>query len=135
MKSRPSVITDWRVRDESTLPDLLPGDEYERVIASQKFVVLRRIIVRGPSLIQLRIGAVSDVPFELESIDGEVRRYRPKDLDQESIKKQLVKGGAAAAGPNTIAIAPGLEVWLRLRNEGDAPTKPRVALLVQEEIS
>jgi hypothetical protein len=131
---RTSVITDWRVKDENELPDLAPGDEYESVIAPQKFVVLHRIIVRGPSLVRLRIGAVPDVPFELESVDGEVRRYQPK-VDDESLKKLLVKVGATAAGQNAIAIAPGLEVRLQLRNEGDAPTKPRAALLVQEEIS
>jgi hypothetical protein len=151
---RVSVITDWRVRDENELPDLAPGEEYERVIAPQKFVVLHRIVIRGPSLIRLRIGAVLDVPFELESEDDTrspgssirdgkiaVRQYRPKELDNgrltsqgyESIKKQLVKAGAAVAGPNAIALAPGLEVWLVLKNEGDAPVKPRAALLVQEE--
>lgn len=131
---RTSVITDWHVRDESTLPDLAPGEEYERVIAPQKFVVLHRIIVRGPSLMSLRIGAVSDVPFELESVDVEVRRYQPKGLNNEELKKQLVKTGAAPAGLNMIALAPGLEVRLQLRNEGAAPTKPRAALLVQEEV-
>ena len=134
MSTQTSVITDWGTRDED-LPDIPPGGEYERVIAPQKFVVLRRIIARGPSLVRLRIGDVADVPFELESVDGDVRRYRPKDLDQEPIQKQLVKVGAAAAGPNAIAIAPGLEVWIQLRNEGDAPVKPRAALLVQEESS
>ena len=133
--SRTSVITDWRVRDESDLPDIPPGGEYECVIAPQKFVVLRQIIVRGPSLVRLQIGAVPDVPFELEGVDGEIRRYRPKDLEQEPIKKQLVKVGATAAGPNMIAISPGLEVRLQLRNDGDAPTKPRSALLVHEEVS
>ncbi len=130
-----SVITDWRVRDESDLPDVPPGGEYERVIAPQKFVVLHRIIVRGPSLVRLGIGAVPDVPFELESVDGEVRRYRPKGLYEEAINTQLVKAGAAAASPNAIAILPGLEVRLQLRNEGDTPTKPRAALLVHEEVS
>ena len=132
---RTSVITDWRVRDENDLPDVPPGGEYERVIAPQKFIVLRQIIVRGPSLVRLQIGGVPDVPFELEGVDGEIRRYRPKDLEQESMKKQLVNVVAAAAGPSVIAISPGLEVRLQLRNEGDAPTKPRVALLVHEEVS
>ena len=132
---RTSVITDWRIRDESDLPDVPPGGEYEYVIAPQKFVVLRQIIVCGPSLVRLQIGAVPDVPFELEGVDGEIRRYRPDGLEQESIKKQLVKAGAATAGANMIAISPGLEVRLQLRNEGDAPTKPRTALLVHEEFS
>jgi hypothetical protein len=134
---RTSVITDWRVRDENDLPDIGPGEECERVIAPQKFVVLYRIIVRGPwaSLVRLQIGAVPDVPFELESVDGEIRHYRPTGLANESIKKQLVKIGAAAATPNAIAIAPGLEVRLHLRNEGARPTKLSAALLVQEESS
>lgn len=132
---RMSVITDWRVCDENDLPDVPPGGEYERVITPQKFVVLHQIILRGPYLLRLQIGAVPDVPFELESVDGEIRRYRPKGLDQEAIKQQLVMTGAAAIGENAIAIVPGLEVRLQLRNERAAPTKPRVALLVQEEVS
>ena len=135
---RTSVITDWRVRDENDLPVVPPGGEYEHVIASQKFVVLRQIIVCGPSLVRLQIGAVPDVPFELEGVDGEIRRYRPKDLDVRFLDRLLLKAGAAAAGPNMIAmiaISPGLEVRLQLRNEGDAPTKPRAALLVHEEVS
>ena len=132
---RTSVITDWRVRDESDLSDVPPGGEYEGVIAPQKFVVLRQIIVRGPSLVRLQIGAVPDIPFELEGVDGEVRRYQPKDLDVRFLDRLLLKVGAAAVGPNMIAISPGLEVRLQLRNEGDVPTKPRVALLVHEEVS
>ena len=137
MPARPhtSVITDWRVSDENDLPDVPPGGEYERVIAPQKFVVLRQIIVRGPSLVRLQIGTVSEVPFELEEVKGEISRYRPKDLDVRFLDRLLLKVGAAAAGPHMIAISPGLEVRLHLRNEGDAPTKPRVALLVHEEVS
>jgi hypothetical protein len=133
---RMSVITDWRVRDERELPDIPPGDEYEHVIAPQKFVVLHRIIVHGPSLVRLGIGAVPDVPFELVSADGDVRRYRPKDLDKqffETCHGCLVKVGAAAVGPSAIAIAPGLEVWLVLRNDGETPVKPQASLIVQEE--
>jgi len=129
-----SVITDWRVRDEE-LPDLLPGEKVERVIAPQKFVVLHQIILRGPYLLRLRIGAVRDVPFELVNVDGEDRRYRPKDLDQESIKSQLVATGAPALGPNAIALPPGIDVCLELRNERGIPTKPHASLLVQEEVS
>lgn len=130
---RMSVITDWRFRDVNELPDVLPGAEYERGIASQKFVVLHQIVIRGPSLISLRIGALSDVPFELVSTDGDIRRYRPKDLDKQFFDRLLVKVGAAAVNPNTIAIPPGMEVWLVLRNDGAAPVKPRAALIVQEE--
>ena len=144
---RTAVITDWRIRDESDLPDIPPGGEYECVIAPQKFVVLRQIIVRGPRvdvpivggkflhLVGLQIGVVPDVPFELENVDGEIRRYRPKDLDVRFLDRLLLKAGAAAAGSNMIAISPGLEVRLQLRNEGDAPAKPHAALLVHEEAS
>lgn len=130
---RTSVITDWRVPDEETLPDLAPGEDYERVIAPQKFVVLQQVIVRGPSLVRLRIGAVPEVPFELVSTDGDVRRYRPKGLTDATIKKRLVEVGAAAASANAIAIAPALEVRILLRNEGATPVKPRAAIFVQEE--
>jgi hypothetical protein len=135
-----SIITDWRVRDEADLPDLQPGEEYECVIAPQKFIVLHRIIVRGQSLVRLtlvhvQIGTVPDVPFKLDSVDGEVRRYLLTNLDQESLKTLLIKTGAAVAGESAIAIVPGLEVRLQLRNEGNAPIKPRAALLVQEESS
>lgn len=125
-----SVITDWRVRDED-LPDVPPGGEYTRVIASQRFFVLHRIVTRGLNLRRLQIGAL-DVPFELEGSDGEIRRYRPEGLDDDAVKQALVLTGAAVVDSNTIAIAPGLEIWLYLRNES-SPTKPRVALLVQEK--
>lgn len=135
MTQRPprlSLITD---HNESELPDVPPGDEYERVIALQKFIVLYQIMVRGPSLVRLRIGALPDVPFELVSVDGEVRLYRPKDLDKQFFDRLLVKVGTAAVGPNAIAVPPGMEVWLVLRNDGEMPTKPRAALIVQEESS
>lgn len=113
-----------------------PGGEVECWITPQKFVVLHQIILRGwTHLVRLRIGAVIDVPFELVNEDGEVRRYRPKGLDQVSIKDQLIATGAAAVGPNAIAIPPGMNVHLELRNERGIPTKPRAALLVQEETS
>ena len=130
---RTSLITDWRVRDESTLPDIAPGEEHERVIAPQKFVVLRRVIVSDLTLIHLQIGAV-EVPFDLEVSDGPLRTYKPKSLDDEALKKCLVAIGAAVATVDSIAIAPGLEVRVLLRNDGQLPAKPRAALLVQEEL-
>lgn len=135
MSARTAVITDWRVRDEDALPDVPPGGEYEREIAPQKFVVLRRILVRDLTLVHLRIGAVDEVPFELESADGSLRTYKPKGLNDEALKKRLVDTGAAAAPQDTIAIAPALEVRLLLRNEGSTPAKPRAALIVYEEIA
>lgn len=135
MSARTSVITDWRVRDENDLPDVPPGGEYERVIAPQKFVVLRRILVRDMTLVRLEIGMVKDIPFELESEDGPQRTYRLKGLDDDDLKKRLVKTGAAVATKDSIAIAPAVEVRTILRNEGVAPAKPRAALIVHEEIT
>jgi len=132
MTARPSVITDWRVRDESKLPDAAPGETFERVIAPQKFVVLRRILVRDLTLIGLQIGTV-EVPFELESTDGPQRIYRPTGLGDETLRKRLVATGAAVATEDSIAVAPALEVRTVVRNDGDMPAKPRVSLLVLEE--
>ena len=132
MKPRTVVITAWP--DASALPDLTPGEEYMCVTESRKFFVLRGILVQGPSLIGLQVGDVFDIPFELESVVDEVRRYLPKGLDH-AIREKLIKTGAALVGPNAIAISPGLEVRLQLLNEGAEPTKPRAALLVEEEIS
>ena len=123
---------DWRVRDED-FPDVLPGGEVEHVIAPQKFVVLHRVIVHDMVLVQLRIGAVEGVPFELESQDGSQRTYKPMGLDDVALKKRLVATGAAVATPDSIAIVPGLEIRVLLQNLGATPVKPRVALLVQEE--
>jgi len=131
--NRMSVVTDWRTRDED-LPDVPPGGEYERTIAPQKFVALRRIVALNLVLVRLRIGAVDDVPFELESADGRRRTYRPMDLDDAALRERIAAVGAAVVAPDAIAIAPGLEVRVVLRNETATPAKPRVALLVQEEI-
>jgi hypothetical protein len=132
---RMSVITDWRTTD-AALPDLTFGEDYERVVTPQKSVVLHRIIVQGRflRLRSLRIGALSDVPFELENENAhDIFHYRPKSLDQEPIKQQLINIGAAAVGPNAVALPPGMDIWLVLRNDGVVPSKPRVALIIQEE--
>ncbi len=131
---RTTLITDWRTREED-LPDVAPGDECTRMIAPQTFIVLWRIIVRGMSLVSLRIGAVPDVPFALERADGVVHRYRLTGLDDPTLKERLSAVGAAVAAHDAIAISPLLEVCLQLRNEGAAPVKPRAALLVQQELS
>jgi hypothetical protein len=134
---RMSVITDWRTKEDD-LPDVAPGEEYEYVIAPQKFVVLHRIRVVNSlpggdlTLVRLKIGAIEDVPFELDRVDGLVRTYRLKGLDNEDLKKLLVRTGAAAMKA-AIAIAPALEVRAVLRNEGTRAAKPRAALIVQEE--
>lgn len=134
---RMSVITDWRTKEDD-LPDVAPGEEYEYVIAPQKFVMLHQIRVVNSlhdgdlTLVRLEIGIVNDVPFELDSVKGLVRTYRLKGLDDEDLKKRLVRTGAAAV-KDAIALAPALEVRAVLRNEGTRAIKPRAALIVQEE--
>jgi hypothetical protein len=132
MTARASAITDWNTREDD-LPDVEPGAEYERLYASQKFIVLRRVVVRGMALARLQIGAV-EVPFELESTGDLTRTYRPTGLDEEHLKQLLVKTGAAVATKDSIAIAPTLEIRVTLRNDGSKPLKPRAALIVQEEV-
>jgi hypothetical protein len=138
--TRMSVITDWRTKDEE-LPDLVLDQDYERVIVPQKFCVLHRIIVRGRwlRLVGLRIAAVANIPFELDSTEAaeaaeaEIHHYRLK-LDpatREDLKK--CAPAAAAIGDHALALLPGLYIALQVRNTDAAPTKPRVALVVQEE--
>ncbi len=129
--TRISVITDWRTKEDD-LPDVAPGETFERVIASQKFLVLHRVRVVGLAVDSIEIGTVKSVPFELEKTEGAVRTYRFASLDDEALKKSLMKTGAAAV-KDAIAIAPTLEVHIFLRNDGSAPAKPRAALIVQEE--
>jgi len=129
----PAIITDWRVRDD-VLPNGTPGETHECAIAPQTFVVLRRIRTYGMTLVSLRIGAVEAVPFGRIADDGHQHDYAPKDLDDASLRERLVATGAAVATADSIAIVPGLEVRVVLRNEGDVPAKPR-ALIVQEENS
>lgn len=131
---RVAVITDWRVRDED-LPDVSPGAEYECVIVPQKFVAIHRIVVRDLALVRLKIGPVEAVPFKLESAKGPLRTYRLGDLGDADLRRSLLKIGAAVATSTSIAIAPGLEIRTVLRNEEDAPAKPRVALMVHEEVA
>lgn len=133
MSARTTILTNWHNRTDEDLPDVPPGAEHERVIAPQRFTVLHRILTYDMALSRLQIGNV-EVPFELDSMDGPQRTYRPRGLDDELLRKRLSATGAAVATADSIAIAPCLEVRVRLRNEGDAPTKPRAALLVYEEI-
>ena len=128
-----TAITDWRGAED--LPDIAPGDEYERVIAPQKFVVLHRILVRDMTLVRLQIGRVEDITFELESTDGPLLAYRLIGLGDDALKKALVATGATVTTSSSIAISPGLIIRVLLRNEGDTPVKPRAALLVQEEVT
>src|SRR5580700_7790786 len=108
-------ITDWRVRDED-LPDIPPGLECQREIAPQKHVVLRQIVVRHLKLVQLRIGAVYSVPFEICGEDGDLRIYRPTVSDRRTVG-HLAGCGAQVLAPDTIRVVPGMNVELLLRND------------------
>lgn len=114
------------------LPHLGPGDEYEHVLVPQRFLVLHQVVAKGVSLVRLAIGAVPEVPFELDSTDGDIRRYRFAQLDDDALKKALVKTGAAVATARTVAIVPGLEIRLLLRNDSHTPVNPRAGLMGQE---
>jgi hypothetical protein len=127
-----SVITDWRTSDE-VLPDVAPGKEFERRVTPQKFVVLWRIQVLNMALVRLEIGTIKGIPFELDRQEGATRVYRPNVTD-ESIKKRLIEAGGAVAARDAIAVMPAIDIRVVLRNDGSAPVKPRVALIVQEEI-
>jgi hypothetical protein len=129
-----SVLTDWR-SNEDDLPDVGPGEEHDLFITPQKFVVLHRVLVRerGLILVRLGIGAVEDVPFERIGTSDTVQVYRAKDLG--TLKRYLADAGAAVVTDNVIAVPPGMDVHLTLRNTGAVPAKPRAALFVQEESS
>lgn len=137
MSATSILSTYWRTPGRSPgrdLPALAPNDECDHVILPQRFIVLHRIITHGPILVGLTVGACADVPFELESTDGDVRHYRLKDLDVRFFDRALAKVGAAAVDSKAIAIPPGMEVRLQLRNESAGKLKPRAAILVEEEV-
>jgi hypothetical protein len=127
-----AVITDWNAREDE-LPDVAPGDEHERLYRSQTFVVLMRVIVLDMVLARLQVGPV-EVPFALESTKNAKRTYTPAGLDDDDLRRRLIEAGARVATKDSIAIMPGIDVRVVLRNDGSTPTKPRVALIVQEEI-
>lgn len=152
MSDRMSVITDWRVHDDD-LPDVPPGEEFECVFTPQKHVVLCRIVVRGLCLIRLQTGPV-EIPFELDSAKerhvrhgvrtyqltrGFAVRYVPAatvvTIPEGSATADLgcVPVYRTADGEGEIPLVPGLAVRVLLRNETNAPAKPRAALLVREE--
>ncbi len=130
MIGRTSVITDWSTRDED-LPDVSPGETFEGVCVPQNFVVLFRVLVKDLILARLQIGPVT-VPFELHSAIEGRRSYALKIAD-EALRQCLVKVGAAVTPGNGIALTPGSEVHLLLRNDGASPVRLRAALIVQEE--
>jgi hypothetical protein len=127
-----TAITDWRVHDENDLPDIAPGEDYERVITPQTFVVLRRILVRDFIPIRLSIAAIVEVPFELAKADGRLRTYRPVCIDEE-LRGACNRVGLTIRGPDAIAIVPGMDVRIFLRNARTHPAKPRVTLIGDEE--
>lgn len=129
-KPRMTVITDWRVRDEDALADVAPGEEYERVITPQKPVTLRRILC-NLCLERLQVGPV-DIPFEITADDGQIR-YKPIWLHR--VRDALARAGSGARGDDGVVVAAGQDVRILLRNETDAPAKPRAALLIEEEDS
>lgn len=129
--TRASVITDWNT-PEDKLPDVEPGAEYERLYASQRFIVLRRVVVRGMALARLQVAGV-EVPHELEGTGDRTRTYRPAGLDNPDLRRQLIAAGARVATKDSIAVAPALEIRVVLRNDGPETVKPRAALMVQEE--
>ena len=131
MTDRVSAITDWRTRDED-LPEIPPGGEYERRIAPQKYVVLLQVSVRNLTRVRLRVGAADGIPFKLTNDRGGTRNYRPRIGDSEVVDRLAAVGAAALIHHDEIRIPPGMDVLVTLRNDDDAPAKPRVALLVQE---
>lgn len=136
MADHGSLVTYWTTpgKREKELSSIAPGDEYEHVIRPQRFIVLHQLVTHGPILVGLGVGACNGVPFELESADGNVRRYRLKDLDVRFFDRALAKVGAAAIDSRAIAIPPGMDVRLQLRNESLDPIEPRAGILVEEEV-
>jgi hypothetical protein len=121
-KVRASVIINWGICDDAALPDVPPGEEYERVITAQRCVVLCRILVRDLHLVHLQVGVV-ELAFELYNDSGHLRTYRP------------ARYGHLRVWPrDEVSLLVGLDVRVVFRNGGVAPVKPRAALLVREEL-
>ena len=131
--SKIKALTNSGVSD-ADLPALAPGEEYERVITPQKFIILLQIATLNVDLVRLQIGVV-EVPFELlPNMDGRTKTYRPTGLDSDDLKRRLVGAGATVATSHSIAMAPGLDVRTVVKNAGPmASVKFRVAVVVQEE--
>ena len=132
--ARITTIEDWRLK-ETASPFIPPGEEYEHVIAPQKFCVLLDIAIRHVVLVRLRIGAVDNVPFErLPGTDVDTLTYRPCGLhDVADLRDRLVKTGASVPAPDAIGLVPGLEVRMTLRNQNEWAMQFRAALVVEEQ--
>jgi hypothetical protein len=120
-------ITDARVRDEDALPDVLPGEAYERVITPQRHVILRRIRC-DLCLERLKVGPI-EVPFEITADNGQIW-FKPIWL--EKVRRDLERVGSGVRGADGVLVVAGLDVRVTLRNERDVPVKPRLALIGEE---
>jgi hypothetical protein len=144
---RTSVITNRQIGDLPTM--VLPGTELECVIRPQMFVVLHHIRSLVLTLVRLRIGAVEDIPFELEGEEAgrELLRRRHRipsthsyhlvGLDNPELKQKLARCGLAVAtvAPiHSIALPPAIDVVLVLRNDTKVPVQAIVGLVVLEEL-
>lgn len=132
MKPRTSAITDWRTRDED-LPDVLPDEEYERVITPQRHVVLVQLLVQDLRMAKLQIGPIDQIPFEICDESATLRTYRP-NLGEifETVRAHLADIGCFVVAPNAIRVVTGIDVRITVKNLGEVPKKPRVALIVEE---
>ena len=113
-----AIITDWR-SSEDDLPDVAPGEEYERRITPQNNLELRRIMIRDLRLIRLRIGN-REVAFQQDVVtsdDAAPRGYRPLDPFAVHVDSFFVHAGE--------------DVIILLRNDGRVTGKPRAALLAR----
>jgi hypothetical protein len=120
-RCRLALVTDWGVGFQLTptprepLPDVPPGGEYQEQCTPQRPIGLYRIVVLGFHLVEVQVGATF-VPFVLCDASDDHRWYRPEP-DGE------------------IEVVAGQTIRLYLRNETDAPRKPKIAMLVQEQAS
>ena len=150
-KKRTYAVTDWSDPHGDQVDPVDPGDEHVRMFRPRMFVAIRKILVSAGSaatfapfvLSHVQIGAVKDVPFALETVDGPLRTYRlghvddvakhPDRFDDEIKRRLLANGSAVLPGDHGVAVVPGLDVVVTVCNAGPAPAKPHVALIVQGE--
>lgn len=120
-------------------PDLLPGEVRVLVLVTQQFSLLQYVLLSpDAALTHLQISGVeiscAQVPYAEVPPEDPWQRYRFRGLDDPALRRALITHGAAVAPQDTIAVSPGVEIQLHLRNAGAAPARPRAALLVHEEI-
>ncbi len=114
-RCRLAVVVDGQQGDwqNPALEDVPPGGEYETLRTPQRPIGLYRIVVEGFHLSKVEIGNAF-VTFVLCDASEDRRWYRPEP-----------------DGP--IEVVAGLDIRLYLRNETDAPQKPKITMIVQEE--